>query len=114
MTPVSFLNPSAAETRRARLLIGGGAVLATVVIGAAFFAGRDYPEPDPIVIYANSWGADRTRDDTLKDRAREATEMAAKLEKSRAYIATLPPEKRKLAQAEYDRYLAAPAKDRVN
>ncbi len=113
---MSFLNPPSTEVRRRRLLIGGGAVLATVVIGAGFLAGGDAERmrPDPVIIYFNSWDASRTREDALAERAREEADLARRLEESRAYIASLPPEKRKAAQAEYDRYLAAPRKDRVS
>ncbi|QXQ06978.1 hypothetical protein KX816_02645 [Sphingosinicellaceae bacterium] len=99
-----------------RLLVGSGAVLATVLIGLGFYAGGGAERLERVenIIYVNSWGANRTRQDALDDRSREAADLARRLQASRAYISSLPPEKRKLAQAEYDRYLAAPAKDRVN
>lgn len=111
---MSFLAPSAAEKRRRRILVGSGSVLATVVVAAAFFVGRpaNYMRPDPVVIFVDSWGANRSRDDALATRARDQAALEAKLAESRAYIASLPLEKRKLAQAEYDRYVAAAPKDR--
>ena len=113
---MSYLNPSRADVRRHRLLVGGASVVATLVIGAAFLVGRpaNYMRPDPIIIYADSWAGDRSRDDALALRAREDADLKVRLAASRAYIATLPPDKRKLAQAEYDRFLAAPRKDRVS
>lgn len=107
---MSFLAPNAAELRRRRLLVGGGSVIATLVIAAAFFAGRpaNYMRPDPVIIFVDSWSAKRTRDDAIETRARDKAQLEAKLAESRAYIASLPPEKRKLAQAEYDRYLTTP------
>ena len=113
---MSYLNPPAAEARRTRLLIGVAAVAATLVIAVLFYiqAVTKVPSPPPHIIYVESWKATRTRQDTLDARARDAAELQAKLAASRAYIASLPPEKRKAAQAEYDRYLAAPATDRVD
>lgn len=113
---MSFLNPNAAETRRTRLLVGSGAVLATVLIGLGFYAGGGAERLERVenIIYVNNWAVGRTRQDALDDRAREATDLAKRLAAARVYIASLPPEKRKLAQAEYDRYLTAPRKDRVN
>ena len=113
---MSFLNPNAAETRRTRLLVGGGALLATILIGAGFYVGGGAERLERVqnIIYVNSWAATRTREDALADRRREQADLATRLAAARRYIATLPPEKRKLAQAEYDRYLAAPVKDRVN
>lgn len=113
---MSFLAPSVAELRRRRLLVGGGSVVATVVIAAAFFVGRpaNYMRPDPVIIFVDSWAAGRSRGDALEARAQDKSELDARLAQSRAYIASLPPEKRKLAQAEYDRYVAAPLKDRVS
>ena len=112
---MSFLRPDAAFVRRRRWLIGGASVLATAAIGAGFYVGQDANRmrPDPKIIYVASWAAGRSRDDALATRARDKAEMAARLAESRAYIASLPPERRKAAQAEYDRYLAAPSKDRV-
>ncbi|TRW14383.1 hypothetical protein [Glacieibacterium frigidum] len=113
---MSFLAPSPAEVRRRRILVGGGSVFATVAIAAAFFAGRpaNYMRPDPVIIFVDSWSAKRDREDALETRASDKAQLEAKLAESRAYIATLPPEKRKLAQAEYDRYVAASPKDRIS
>ena len=113
---MSYLNPPAAETRRTRLIVGSGAVIATVLIGLGFYAGGGAERLERVqnIIYVNSWAANRTRQDALDDRAREAADLAKRLAAARAYVASLPPEKRKLAQAEYDRYLAAPARERVN
>lgn len=113
---MSYLNPPSAEIRKRRLLVGGGAVFATLLIGAGFLAGGDAERLERVhnIIYVSSWDANRTRQDALDDRARADADLARRLAESRAYIASLPPEKRKAAQAEYDRYLAAPAKDRVS
>ncbi len=112
---MSFLNPSADFVRRRRWIVGGGAVVATAAIGWAFWEGQaaNRMRPDPKIIYVDSWAAGRSRDDALARRASDKAQLTAKLAESRAYIASLPPEKRKAAQAEYDRYLAAPNKDRV-
>ncbi len=112
---MSFLNPSADFVRRRRWLIGGASVFATAAIGAGFWVGQDANRmrPDPKIIYVDSWAGGRTRDDALAKRAADHAALDRKLAESRAYIASLPPEKRKAAQADYDRYLAAPNKDRV-
>lgn len=113
---MSFLAPSANDVRRRRLIVGGGSALATAIIGAAFYVGQpsERLRPDPKIIYVDSWSGNRSRDDALDARSRDAAELNARLAESRAYIASLPPEQRKAAQAEYDRYLAAPLKDRVS
>ena len=113
---MSFLNPSADFVRRRRWLIGGASVLATAAIGAGFWVGQDANRmrPDPTIIYVDNWAANRSRDDTLTARAQDKAQLAARLAESRAYIASLPPEKRKAAQADYDRYVAARPKDRVS
>lgn len=111
---MSYLNPTAAEVRRNRLIVGSLALLATLTIAAAFLVGRKYPDRVPTIIYVQSWAATRTREDTLQDRAREQAELAARLKASRDYIATLPPDKRKIAQGEYDRYVAAKPHERDN
>jgi len=113
---MSFLKPSVAETRRTRLIVGALSVLATLIIAAGFYsqAITKVPKPPPRIIYVDSWGGDRSRDDALAARATEAAALAARLAAAKAYIASLPPEKRKLAQAEYDRYVAAKPRERVN
>lgn len=113
---MSYLNPSAAEARRLKLIVGSGAVAATVGIGALFWiqATTLVEKPPPKIIYVDSWAANRSRKDALDARAKDEAVLAAKLAAARAYIASLPPEKRKLAQAEYDRYLAAKPHERVN
>ncbi len=113
---MSYLNPSAAEARRLKIIVGSAAVAATVGIGTLFWiqATTLVEKPAPKIIYVDSWAANRTRKDALDARAKADAALAAKLAAARTYIASLPPEKRKLAQAEYDRYLAAPAHERVN
>ncbi len=113
---MSFLKPSVAEARRTRLIVASLSVLATVVIAAGFYvqAITKVPSPPPHIIYVDSWAANRSRDDALAARAKDEATLAAKLAASKAYIASLPPEKRKLAQAEYDRYVTAAPHERVN
>ena len=114
---MSFLNPSVTDTRRKNLIIGGLSVLVTAIVATGFLVESrwGYLPPDPKLIFFQSWEAGRTRADALATRAAEEAELKTNLEASRAYIASLPPgEKRAAAQAQYDRYLAAPNKDRVS
>ena len=113
---MSYLNPNAAEARRLKLIVGSAAAAATLGIGVLFWiqATTLVEKPEPKIIYVDSWALTRTRQDAADKQAADKAALGAKLAASRAYIAALPPEKRKLAQAEYDRYLAAPAHERVN
>jgi len=110
----SFLTPNATDVRRRRILVGGGSIVATLIIAAAFFVGHpsERLRPDTKIIFVDSWSATRSRDDALATRTREKAELTAKLAEARAYIASLPPEKRTLAQTEYDRYVAARPSER--
>ena len=114
---MSYLNPSASDSRRNRLIVGGLSVSVTALMAVGFLLESrwGYQAPEPRVIFIDSWAAGRTRDDVFEARAREKAALETRLVASRAYIASLPPgEARTAAQAQYDRYLAAPhyARDR--
>ena len=104
---MSFLSPSAPETRRRRLIIGGASVLLTGIVMAGFLleSRSGYLPRDVEVIYMQNWAADRTRGDALADNTATIEAQQASLARSRAYIATLKGKAREKAQAEYDRYL---------
>jgi hypothetical protein len=105
---MAFLDPPDAKARRNRYWIGAGAMLATATLFAMFLVESrwGYMKPDPKIIYAQSWKADRTREDAIADaRATKAARDAA-LAKSRAHIATLTGQARIDAQQQYDDYVA--------
>ena len=113
---MSYLNPSVGDARRNKLVIGSLSVLVTSIIAVGFLVESrwGYSKPVERLIFVSSWDEGRTRDDALKARAQEKAQLAVKLTESRRYIASLPPGKaRTEAQAQYDRYLAAPNKDRI-
>ncbi len=105
---MSFLNPSASEARRRRWIVGGGAVLMTVLVMTAFLVESrwGYLPPDDRVVYFQSWAAGRSRADALADTRRTLAAREAKLAESRAYIATLDGKARTDAQNQYDAYVA--------
>lgn len=105
---MSFLNPSKTEERRRRFLIGGGAVLMTAIIMLGFAVENrwGYLPPDPVIIYAQSWPADRSLAEVKADTAATEAARQAKLAEARAYIATLTGEARAKAQKQYDDYVA--------
>ncbi len=105
---MAFLDPLDAAQRRRRYWIGAGAVLATTMIMTLFLIESrwGYSKPDPVIIYAQSWKADRSRADALADAKATKAAREAKLAESRAYIATLTGKAREEAQKQYDDYVA--------
>jgi hypothetical protein len=113
---MAYLDNSTPEARRMRLIVGSLSVLATGLVAVGFLVSSRWSDvpPDERIIFVNSWGMNRTRQDTLNDRAADQARLAAKLAESRAYIASLPPQDRQAAQAQYDRYVAAPPSKRFD
>jgi hypothetical protein len=107
---MSFLLPDRASVRRRRLLAGGIAVLATVMVMTAFLLdSRSLPGVTVDVIYVQSWGADRSRDDAIADQRATRAAQEARLAQARSYIATLSGKARADAQKQYDAYVAGNA-----
>jgi hypothetical protein len=104
---MSFLNPSQAEARRRRILVGGASLVLTTVIMTAFMleSRSGYSGRVMNVIYMQSWSADRSRADTIADAKATEVARAERLAQSRAYIATLTGPARIKAQEQYDRYV---------
>jgi len=97
---------------RSRLIIGGLALLMTVLIVTAFllesrwgYTGRIVP-----VVFVQSWPADRSDADLAADRAAEVAHARTDAAQSRTYIATLRGAARTKAQAQYDAYIIAQPK----
>ncbi|WP_439545031.1 hypothetical protein [Sandarakinorhabdus sp.] len=112
---MAFLDPPDAQQRRTRYWIGGGAVLATAAIMTLFLIESrwGYSKPDSKIIYAQSWKADRTREQAIADMNATKAAREAKLAEARAFIATLQGQAKIDAQAQYDAYVegGGPAKD---
>lgn len=68
-----------------------------------------YMKPDPKIIYAESWSADRSREDAVADQIATVQAREAKLAEARTYIGTLSGTERKAAQDQYDAYVAGGA-----
>lgn len=104
---MSFLGPPDAQQRRRRYWIAAGSVLATTLIMTAFLIESrwGYMKPDPLIIYAQSWKADRTRADAIADAKATKAAREAKLAEARAYIATLSGKAKEEAQKQYDDYV---------
>ncbi|WP_426167127.1 hypothetical protein [Sandarakinorhabdus sp. DWP1-3-1] len=105
---MSFLNPSVADARRRRLIVGGSALLITT-IGMVAFALESrwgYSAPTLNVIYMQNWAGDRSRADALADARATVAAQEAKKAQSRAYIATLTGKAKLDAQKQYDAYVA--------
>ncbi len=105
---MSFLNPSAAEARRRRLIVGGSALLITT-IGMVAFALESrwgYSAVTPRIIFMQSWSGDRSRADALADTRATIAAQQARQAQSREYIATLTGKARIDAQKQYDAYVA--------
>ncbi len=104
---MAFLDPLDAAQRRRRYWIAAGAVLATTSLFTLFLIESrwGYSKPDLKIIYAQSWKADRTREDAIADAKATKAAREAALAKSRAYIATLTGKAREEAQAQYDDYV---------
>lgn len=105
---MSYLAPNPVDVRRRKYAIGGLAALFTLVIMAAFMLESrwGFIPPETKVVFAQSWPASRTGADALAERAAENRAIAAELAASRAYIATLPADKRAAAQEQYAAYVA--------
>ncbi|PZN96517.1 MAG: hypothetical protein DCF31_03635 [Alphaproteobacteria bacterium] len=104
---MSFLNPSAADARRRRLIVGGSALLITT-IGMVAFALESrwgYSGKTLNVIYMQNWEGDRSRADALRDQQATVAAQEVKKAQSRAYIATLTGKAKIDAQAQYDAYV---------
>lgn len=105
---MAFLDPPDATQRRRRYWIAAGSVLATASIITLFLIEHKwgYSKPDPVIIYAQSWTADRTREDAIADAKATKAAREAKLAEARAYIATLKGKAKEDAQKQYDDYVA--------
>lgn len=97
---------------RSRLVIGGLAILMTVIVVTGFliesrsgYSGRVVP-----VVFFKSWPATRSVADIEAERAAEVASARAAAATSRAYIATLKGPARAAAQAQYDAYVSAQPK----
>lgn len=104
---MAFLDPPDAQQRRTRYWIGGGAVLATAAIMTLFLIESrwGYSKPDSVIIYAQSWKGDRSREQAIADAQATKAAREAKLAEARAFIATLSGQARIDAQAQYDAYV---------
>ncbi len=104
---MAFLDPPDAQARRTRYWIAAGAVLATASIMTLFLIESrwGYSKPDPKIIYAQSWRADRTREQAIADARATKAAREARLAEARAYIATLSGKAREDAQKQYDDYV---------
>ncbi len=107
-TRMSYLNPPTAEIRRRRLWIGGASVALTTLVMTGFLleSRSGYSGRTMNLIYAQSWSADRSRDEAIADTRATLAAQEAKLADARAYIATLSGKKRAEAQKQYDAYVA--------
>jgi hypothetical protein len=105
---MAFLDPPDARARRTRYWIAAGSVLATSSIITLFLIEHKwgYSKPDPKIIYAQSWKADRTREDAIADAKATQAAREARLAEARAYIATLSGKAKEDAQKQYDDYVA--------
>jgi hypothetical protein len=104
---MAFLDPPDAAQRRKRYWIAAGATLATTILMTMFLIESrwGYSKPDPVIIYAQSWKADRTRADAIADAKATKAAREAKLAQARAYIATLQGQAKIDAQKQYDDYV---------
>lgn len=105
---MAFLDPPDAQARRTRYWIGGGAALATAAIMTLFLIESrwGYSKPDPILIYAQSWKGDRSREQAIQDAKATKAAREARLAEARAFIATLSGQAKTDAQTQYDAYVA--------
>jgi hypothetical protein len=104
---MAFLDPLDAAQRRRRYWIAAGSVLATTIIMTIFLIESrwGYMKPDPVIIYAQSWKGDRTREDAIADVQATKAAREAKLAQARTYIATLQGKAKADAQKQYDAYV---------
>lgn len=105
---MSFLDPPKADVRRRRILVGAASVVLTGLVMTAFLleSRSGYLPKDLNLIFVQSWPADRSRADAIRDTKATVAVQEAKMAQSRAYIATLSGEPRKKAQEQYDKYIA--------
>ena len=104
---MAFLDPPDAAQRRKRYWIAAGSVLATTILMTMFLIESrwGYMKPDSVIIYAQSWKADRSREDAIADVKATKAAREAKLAQARAYIATLQGQAKIDAQKQYDDYV---------
>lgn len=104
---MAFLDPPDAVQRRKRYWIAAGALLATTILMTMFLIESrwGYMKPDPVILYAQSWKADRTRADAVADAKATKTAREARLAQARTYIATLQGKAKADAQKQYDAYV---------
>jgi hypothetical protein len=104
---MAFLDPPDAAQRRKRYWIAAGSVLATTILMTMFLIESrwGYMKPDSVIIYAQSWKADRSREDAIADMKATKAAREAKLAQARAYIATLQGQAKIDAQKQYDDYV---------
>ncbi len=97
---------------RSRLVIGGLALLMTVLVMAGFLLESrwGYSPREPKIVFFKSWRADRSEADVAADNAADVARARAEAAASRAYIATLHGGARVAAQNQYNAYLAAQPK----
>lgn len=76
---VADLRAFLATRSRVQIWAAVGSVTLTLVVVVAFLieSRYGYLPPDPKLIYAQSWGEDRSAEDVYADRKREAEERAA-------------------------------------
>ncbi|WP_164155427.1 hypothetical protein [Sandarakinorhabdus rubra] len=105
---MAFLDPPDAQARRTRYWIAAAAVLATTSVITLFLIEHryGYSKPDLKIIYAQSWKADRTREDAIADAKATREAREAKLAEAKAYIATLSGKAKADAQKQLDDYVA--------
>ena len=104
---MAFLDPLDAAQRRRRYWIAAGSLLATTIIMTLFLieSRYGYMKPDKIVIYAQSWKADRSRADAIADAKATKSAREARLAHARTAIAALSGQAKIDAQKQYDAYV---------
>ncbi len=104
---MAFLDPPDATQRRTRYWIAAGSVLATTILMTMFLIESrwGYSKKDPIIIYAQSWKADRSRADSIADVKATKAAREAQLAQARADIATLTGKAKIDAQKQYDEFV---------
>ena len=104
---MAFLDPPDATQRRKRYWIAAGSMLATTILMTMFLLESrwGYMKPDSVIIYAQSWKADRSRDDAIADVKATKAAREARLAEARAAIAGLSGQAKIDAQKQYDDYV---------
>ncbi len=82
-------------------------MLATTILMTMFLIESrwGYMKPDSVIIYAQSWKADRSRDDAIADVKATKAAREARLAEARAAIAGLSGQAKIDAQKQYDEYV---------